>query len=104
VTVAVSVLLTLAGAAVVGGLVVGREQAKTLHEQQARLEQQRKAREAQVGALLDVAPQAVPAVLAALEPHRDEIRPLLRQAAGQPEPQAGTAQASRVRRGHPGPA
>jgi formylglycine-generating enzyme required for sulfatase activity/tRNA A-37 threonylcarbamoyl transferase component Bud32 len=94
------VLLTLAGAAVVGGLVVGREQAKTLHEQQAKLEEQRKARAAQVGTLLDVAPQAVPAVLAALEPHRDEIYPLLQQAAEQPEPQAVTAEATRLWRQH----
>jgi formylglycine-generating enzyme required for sulfatase activity len=94
------VLLTLAGAAVVGGLVVGREQAKTLHEQEARLEQQRKARQAQVGTLLDVAPQAVPAVLAALEPYRDEIRPLLRQAAEQPEPREATAEAVRLWRQH----
>jgi formylglycine-generating enzyme required for sulfatase activity/tRNA A-37 threonylcarbamoyl transferase component Bud32 len=100
VTVAAFMLLTLAGATVVGGLVVGREQAKTLQEQQARLEQQRKAREAQVGTLLDVAPQAVPAVLAALAPHRDEIRPLLRQAAEQPEPQDVTAEAFRLWRQH----
>jgi formylglycine-generating enzyme required for sulfatase activity len=100
VTVAGFVLLTLVGAAVVGGLVVGREQAKTLHEQQAKLEEQRKAREAQVGTLFDVAPQAVPAVLAALAPHRDEIRPLLRQAAEQPERQAVTAEALRLWRQH----
>jgi formylglycine-generating enzyme required for sulfatase activity/tRNA A-37 threonylcarbamoyl transferase component Bud32 len=100
VTATALVLLTLAGAAVVGGLVVGREQAKTLHEQEARLEQQRKAREAQVGTLLDVAPQAVPAVLAALEPHRDEIRPLLQQATAQPEPQQVTAEATRLWRQH----
>jgi formylglycine-generating enzyme required for sulfatase activity len=100
VTVAAFVLLTLIGAAVVGGLVVGREQAKTLHEQEARLEQQRKAREAQVGTLLDVAPQAVPAVLAALAPHRDEIRPLLQQAAAQAEPQEVTAEALRLWRQH----
>jgi formylglycine-generating enzyme required for sulfatase activity/tRNA A-37 threonylcarbamoyl transferase component Bud32 len=100
VTATALVLLTLAGAAVVGGVVVGREQAKTLHEQEARLEQQRKAREAQVGTLLDVAPQAVPAVLAALEPHRDEIRPLLQQAAAQLEPQGVTPEAMRLWRQH----
>jgi formylglycine-generating enzyme required for sulfatase activity/tRNA A-37 threonylcarbamoyl transferase component Bud32 len=100
VTATALVLLSLAGAAVVGGLVVGQEQAKTLHEQEARLEQQRKAREAQVGTLLDVAPQAVPAVLAALEPHRDEIRPLLEQAAAQPEPQEVNAEATRLWRQH----
>jgi hypothetical protein len=100
VTATALVLLTLAGAAVVGGVVVGHEQAKKLHEQEARLEQQRKAREAQVGTLLDVAPQAVPAVLAALEPHRDEIRPLLQQAAAQPEPQQVTAEATRLWRQH----
>jgi formylglycine-generating enzyme required for sulfatase activity/tRNA A-37 threonylcarbamoyl transferase component Bud32 len=87
------VLLTLVGAAVIGGVVVGREQ-------QARLEQQRKAREAQVGTLLDVTPQAVPAILAALEPYRDEIRPLLRQAAEQPEAQEATAEATRLWRQH----
>jgi formylglycine-generating enzyme required for sulfatase activity/tRNA A-37 threonylcarbamoyl transferase component Bud32 len=100
VAVAAFVVLTLVGAAVVGDLVVGREQAKTLHEQQAKLEEQRKARAAQVGTLLDVAPQAVPAVLAALAPHRDEIRPLLRQAAEQPEPREVTAEATRLWRQH----
>jgi len=42
----------------------------------------------------------VPAILAALEPFRDEIRPLLRQAAEKPEPPEVTPAASRLWRQH----
>jgi serine/threonine-protein kinase len=77
----------------IGGLLLGREQ-------QARLEQQRKARQAQVGTLLDVAPQAVPAILEALALYRDEIRPLLQEAAEKPEPTDATAESVRLWRQH----
>ncbi len=77
----------------IGGLLLGREQ-------QAKLQQQRKAREAQVATLLDVAPQAVPAVLEALEPYRDEIRPLLQESARKPEPREASVESIRLWRQH----
>jgi formylglycine-generating enzyme required for sulfatase activity/tRNA A-37 threonylcarbamoyl transferase component Bud32 len=95
-----ALLFTGLVAVAVGGVLLGQEQAKTLSEQQARLQQQRKARQAQVRSLLDVAPQAVPAVLEALEPYRDEIRPLLRQVVEQPQPQQVTPEALHLWRQH----
>ncbi len=87
-------------AVTIGGLLLGQEQTKTLREQQARLEQQRKAREAQVGTLLDAAPQAVPAILAGLAPYRDEIHPVLREVVNKEEPKNTTSEAVRLWRQH----
>jgi formylglycine-generating enzyme required for sulfatase activity/tRNA A-37 threonylcarbamoyl transferase component Bud32 len=95
-----ALVFTMLLAVTIGGLLLGQEQTKTLKEQQAKLEQQHKAREAQVGTLLDVAPQAVPAILGALEPHRDEIRPLLQEAVSKPEPKEATTEAIRLWRQH----
>ncbi len=88
-----ALVFTVLLAVTIGGLLLSREQ-------QAKLEQQRKAREAQVGTLLDVAPQAVPALLAALEPYRDEIHPLLQEVVSKPEPKGATTEAIRLWRQH----
>jgi formylglycine-generating enzyme required for sulfatase activity/tRNA A-37 threonylcarbamoyl transferase component Bud32 len=95
-----ALVFTVLLAGTIGGLLLGQEQRKTLREQQARLQQQRKAREAQVGTLLDVAPQAVPAVLEALGPYRDEVRPLLAEAVRKPELKPATPEAIRLWRQH----
>ncbi len=58
--------------------------------QRAKLEEQRKSRESEVHAVLDAAPQAVPALLEALAPYRDEIRPVLQEAVNQPAPNDAT--------------
>src|SRR6266567_2689393 len=77
----------------VGGLLLSQEQARTLEEQQAKLSEERKAREAlegraeaQVDALLNATPQAVPAILDGLEPYRDQVRSKFRQVRQQPDP------------------
>jgi formylglycine-generating enzyme required for sulfatase activity/tRNA A-37 threonylcarbamoyl transferase component Bud32 len=67
------VLLTLIGAAVVGGLVVGREQ------ERARAEQERVLVLAEVDALEDVGAAAVPALLKDLAAHQADALPRLRQ-------------------------
>jgi formylglycine-generating enzyme required for sulfatase activity len=64
VTAVVLVLLTLVGAAIIGGLVVGREQ-------------ERAGALAQADALPGAAPAAVPALLKDLAAHRDTVRPRL---------------------------
>jgi serine/threonine protein kinase len=94
-------------AVAVGGLLLSQEQAKTLNEQQAKIEQQRKAREAQEGravaqvdALLDATPQAVPAILDGLRPYPEEVRHRLREAADRPRPQGVTEESLRVWRQH----
>jgi hypothetical protein len=98
-----SVLTLLTGLVVVSvaSAIKSSEALKTEHSlQQANLEQQRKARLAQVGTLLDVAPQAVPAILEALQPHSDEIRPFLQEAVSKPEPADATPEAVRLWRQH----
>jgi eukaryotic-like serine/threonine-protein kinase len=94
-------------AVAVGGLLLSQEQAKTLSEQQAKLDQQRKAREAQEGravaqvdALLNATPQAVPAILNSLEPYQEEIPPRLRKVADRPEPSGVTEESLRLWRQH----
>jgi formylglycine-generating enzyme required for sulfatase activity/tRNA A-37 threonylcarbamoyl transferase component Bud32 len=88
-----ALVVTTLLATTIGGLLLGREQ-------QAKLAQQRKAREAQVGTLLDAAPQAVPAILEGLAPYRDEIRPSLQEAASKERPANATAEAVRLWRQH----
>jgi formylglycine-generating enzyme required for sulfatase activity/serine/threonine protein kinase len=87
-----ALVFTVLLAVTIGGLLLGREQ-------QAKLEQQRKARQAQVATLLDVAPHA-PAILEALQPHSDEIRPFLQEAASKPKPADATPEAVGLWRQH----
>jgi serine/threonine protein kinase/formylglycine-generating enzyme required for sulfatase activity len=84
----------------IGGLLLGQEQTKTLKEQQAKLDEQRKAREAQVGTLLDAAPQAVPTILDGLAPYRDELRPLLQEIVNREQPHNVTDESLRLWRQH----
>ena len=63
----------------VGSLLLSQEQGRTLQEQQAKLAEQDKRALAQVNALLDASPQAVPNILQGLEDYRDQVRPRLRQ-------------------------
>jgi serine/threonine-protein kinase len=72
VTATALVLVTLAGAAVVGGLVVGREQ------ERARVEQERALVLAQADALLDAGAATIPALLKDLAAHRADVLPRLR--------------------------
>jgi serine/threonine protein kinase len=55
---------------------------------------------AQVDSLFDAVPQAVPAILTALEPYIDVIRPRLREEADKPAPAAATPQTLRRWRQH----
>ena len=70
----------------IGSLLLSQEQGRTLQEQQAKLAEQDRARLAldervlaQVNALLNASPQAVPPLLDSLEPYREQVRPRLRQ-------------------------
>ena len=63
----------------VGSLLLSQEQGRTLNEQQAKLAEQDRRALAQVNALLDASPQAVPNILQGLEDYRDQVRPRLRQ-------------------------
>jgi formylglycine-generating enzyme required for sulfatase activity/serine/threonine protein kinase len=84
----------------IGGLLLAQEQTKTLNEQHAKLDEQRKAREAQVGTLLDAAPQAVPTILDGLAPYRNELRPLLQEIVNREQPRNVTDESLRLWRQH----
>jgi serine/threonine-protein kinase len=74
----------------VGAWLLSEEQARTLQEQQAKLDEQEKRALAQVDALLNATPKAVPNILDGLEPYREQVRPRLRAVRGQAEPQGAT--------------
>jgi serine/threonine protein kinase/formylglycine-generating enzyme required for sulfatase activity len=68
----VGLLVTTAAAMSIGYVVVSREQARTTQAQRDRVL-------AQVDALLDATPQAVPSILRGLEPYHDWVMPRLRE-------------------------
>jgi formylglycine-generating enzyme required for sulfatase activity len=72
VSVGVALCLTALAAMTVGYLLLAREQVRTRHAEAERIR-------AQVQALLEANPQAVPHLLDALEPFRDQARPHLRR-------------------------
>jgi formylglycine-generating enzyme required for sulfatase activity/tRNA A-37 threonylcarbamoyl transferase component Bud32 len=84
----------------IGGVLVSREKQRTLDEQGQRLAAQQERTVAQVDALLDANPRAVPAILANLEPFREQVRPRLRQERTKPEPAGATAAARKLWQQH----
>src|SRR5262249_5830590 len=96
----------------VGGLLLSREQARTVEEQRDKLAEKERAEQAhgervraQVPALLSAAAQAVPALLEALAPYRAEVLPRLRQVRREsPSPQQRTRAALALLPDDPGQA
>ena len=91
----------------VGSLFLSQEQGRTLKEQRARLAEQEKAKRAsderalaQVNALLDATPQAVPAILRGLDDYREQIRPRLEEVRRKPEPVGATDATRQLWRQH----
>src|SRR5439155_6207825 len=74
----------------VGAWLLSQEQTRTLQEQQAKLDEQQKRALAQVDALLNATPKAVPTILDGLEPYREQVRPRLVEVRGQSEPSGAT--------------
>jgi formylglycine-generating enzyme required for sulfatase activity/tRNA A-37 threonylcarbamoyl transferase component Bud32 len=107
VTGAAALVFTTLVALGVGALLLSQEQGRTLKEQQAKLAEQEKAKRAlderalaQVNALLDASPQAVPAILRGLDDYREQIRPRLAEVRARPEPSQGREAARRLWRQH----
>ena len=75
----------------VGSLLLSREQGRTLKEQKEKLAEQDRRALAQVTALLDASPQAVPNILDSLKPHREQIHARLLLVFRQPEPASPSA-------------
>src|SRR5207248_7633065 len=67
VTGTVALLVTAVVALGVGALLLSEEQTRTLHEQQGKLDEQQKRALAQVDALLNATPNALPTILEGLE-------------------------------------
>ncbi|MBI1913292.1 MAG: SUMF1/EgtB/PvdO family nonheme iron enzyme [Planctomycetes bacterium] len=84
----------------VGSLLLSSEQARTLQEQQGKLDEQQKRALAQVDALLNATPKAVPTILGGLEPYRDQVRPRLLAVRQQAEPQEATEAARKLWQQH----
>jgi serine/threonine protein kinase/formylglycine-generating enzyme required for sulfatase activity len=82
----VALVITTLVALVVIYFIQTHEQGRTLREQERAARAQKERMLAQVDTLLNAAPQAVPALLASLEPFRADIRPRLRQVRQSPPP------------------
>jgi formylglycine-generating enzyme required for sulfatase activity/tetratricopeptide (TPR) repeat protein/tRNA A-37 threonylcarbamoyl transferase component Bud32 len=90
---AAALLLTTVAALGLGYLLLSQEQGRT---RQAQLDRAR----AQVDALLEANPRAVPTILEGLEPFRAQVLPRLREVRGRPDPREPQTSAARQRREH----
>src|SRR5262249_41535258 len=72
-----ALVFTALVALVVGSLLLANEKSRTVEEQQGKLDEQQRRALAQVDALLNATPKAVPSILEELEPYRKEVRPRL---------------------------
>src|SRR5262249_33782505 len=88
-----ALLLTALVGLGVGGWLVSREQRAKVAEQDRRVL-------AQVDALLDASPQAVPNLLSTLADYRHQVRSRLRQKRAEPEPREQTAARKRLWQQH----
>src|SRR5262245_25498989 len=95
-----ALVFTAVAALAVGAWLLSEEKTRTLHEQQAKLDEQHRRALAQVDALLNATPKAVPTILDGLEPYREQIRPRLREVSQQAEPRNATAAARKLWQQH----
>ena len=102
-----ALVFTVLTALGVGALLLSAEQGRTLKAEQAKVKaEQAKVKEqegralAQVNALLDANPQAVPNILAGLRDFREQVRPRLRAACDKPEPAGAPLAARRLWQQH----
>ena len=79
-----ALVFTVAAALVVGTLLVSQEQGRTLQAERAKGKEQEGRALAQVNALLNANPQAVPSILEGLEPFRAQLRARLREERDRP--------------------
>src|SRR5262249_48691124 len=100
VTGAAALVFTALVALGVGSLLLSSEQARTLQEQQGKLDEQEKRALAQVDALLNATPKAVPSILDGLKPYREQVQPRLRAVREQVEPQDATVPARKLWQQH----
>src|SRR5262249_30333839 len=93
-------VFTVLAALGVGGWLLSEAQTRTLQEQQAKLDEQQKRALAQVEALLNATPKAVPTILDGLVDYRNEVRPRLRDVRQQAEPKETTETARKLWQQH----
>ena len=95
-----ALVFTVLAALGVGALLLSAEQGRTLKAEQAKVKEQEGRALAQVNALLDANPQAVPTILDGLRDFREQVRPRLRAARAKPEPAGATLAARRLWQQH----
>ncbi|MBI1918338.1 MAG: serine/threonine protein kinase, partial [Planctomycetes bacterium] len=100
VTGAAALVFTALVALGVSALLLSSEQARTLQEQQGKLDEQEKRALAQVDALLNATPKAVPTILDGLKPYRAQVRPRLVEVRQQAEPKDTTEPARKLWQQH----
>src|SRR5262249_7189230 len=100
VTGAAALVFTALVALGVGSLLLSSEQARTLQEQQGKLDEPEKPALAQVDALLNATPKAVPSILDGLKPYREQVQRRLLAVREQAEPQDATAPARKLWQQH----
>ena len=91
-----ALLFTVMAAGGVVTLLLSHEQGRTLQAERAKVKEQESRALAQVNALLNANPQAVPSILEGLEPYREQLRPRLLEERDRPEPAGATTAARRV--------
>jgi formylglycine-generating enzyme required for sulfatase activity/serine/threonine protein kinase len=95
-----ALIFTVVAALGLGALLLSQEQGRTILAERAKIKEQEGRALAQVNALLEATPQAVPSILEGLEPFREQLRPRLREERDRPPPEGARAAQMRVWQQH----
>jgi formylglycine-generating enzyme required for sulfatase activity/tRNA A-37 threonylcarbamoyl transferase component Bud32 len=92
---AAALVFSIVAALGVGALLLSHEQGRTLQAERAKVKEQEGRALAQVNALLNANPQAVPSILEGLAPFHEQLRPRLLEERDRPAPRDATPAARR---------